>query len=230
MVRLAYPICLVAALAASKSALAEPLVFPIEEVLALGNLAYSSADTFEDSLAAILPNLRREPSEALATQDDPFRWAMGGTFGGEGASAVPGAIFGCARYGIHTRDLFAEHGFARPETFGLMGEVLPLSDDDEVWPEAAVARLHCTFIWDDAETVAIMPEHLALAALFQVFEAVDQGEDSNLFLPLLGEGGFRFFATNGPNDSVVWLESGDVILTNGHQQVSFRAFLIGGAV
>jgi hypothetical protein len=208
---------------------AEPLDLPIWEVLELGTHAYASADGFEDRLDAVLPDLRIDPSDALSTNEDPFRWALAGSFGGEGASPVPGAIFGCARYGLVTRDLFAERGFVHPETFPLMGQLLPLHDDVEVWPEAAVARLHCIFIWDDAQTVRILSEDRARAGLLSRFEEVTS-DSGTTFAPLLGDDGFRLFGRNGPVDTVVWLESGDVILTNGHQQVSFRAFLIGGAV
>jgi hypothetical protein len=110
-----------------------------------------------------------------------------------------------------------------------MGQLLPLHDDVEVWPEAAVARLHCIFIWDDAQTVRILSEDRARAGLLSRFEDVTS-DSGTTFAPLLGDDGFRLFGRNGPIDTVVWLESGDVILTNGHQQVSFRAFLIPGAV
>ncbi len=217
------------ALLATGPLAAQPLNFPLAEILALASHADAQADRFQDRLEAALPGVQFEPSPEIASVDDPFRWALGGIFGGEGASPRPGALFGCARYGVATRDLFTEYGFARPETFGLMGAVLPLADDAEVWPEAAVARLHCTFIWDDAETVAILPEAAAAAGLRAVYAQVEI-ETGGLFLPLLGEDGFRLSGRNDAGDSIVWVESGDVILTNGHQQVSFRAFLIGGAV
>lgn len=209
---------------------ADPLDFPLNAALALGAFAHADAESFGGELEALFPDLWIEPAPQPSRQDDPFLWSIGGTFGGPGASPVPGAIFGCARYGLATRELFSVHGFAHPRTFSLMGEVLPLSDDAEVWPEAAVARLHCIFIWDDSETVRIIPEPTARRALSIAFEEVTTDADGALFAPLLGPDGFRLFGQNGPGDSVVWVESGDVILTNGHQQVSFRAFLIGGAV
>ncbi|MEX3015112.1 hypothetical protein [Gymnodinialimonas hymeniacidonis] len=208
---------------------AQPLEFPLADVLSLGSHAYARSDDFREHLEAVLPDARFEPEPDITAEEDPFRWALGGTFGGQGASPRPGALFGCARYGLATRDLFAEHGFARPETFGLMGAVLPLADDAEVWPEAAVARLHCTFIWDDAETVAILLQAEAVTGLSAVFSHVES-ESGGLFLRLLGEDGFRLSGWNEAGDTMVWVESGDVILTNGHQQVSFRAYLIGGAV
>jgi hypothetical protein len=208
---------------------AEPLDLPVAQVLALGQAAYADRNGFERALLAGVPSAVAEPGGRVATPIDPFLWSLGGYFGGTGASPRPGAIFGCARYGVATRDLFAEHGFAARETFGLMGDVLPLSDDAEVWPDGAVARLHCMFVWDDAETVRIVPEAPAQAALQRLFEQVAQDEDGVAFA-VLGEDGFRLRGRNASGDSVVWLESGEVILTNGHQQVSFRAFLIGGAV
>ena len=218
------------AMAVPGDARSEPLVFPLDEVLALAQWAHSGPEGFTDQLQSVLRQIHIEETAGHDDADDPFRWAIGGSFGGPGAVPRPGAIFGCARYGLATRDLFAEFGFARPETFGLMGEVLPLSDDAEVWPENAVARLHCSFIWDDTETVSIIPERTAHAALSEVFETIHANQGGAVFAPLLGDGGFRLSGENGQGDSVVWVESGEVILTNGHQQVSFRAFLMGGAV
>jgi hypothetical protein len=160
--------------------------------------------------------------------DDPFLWAFSGSFGGPGAVARPGAIFACARYGLHTREQFAERGFSSAEMLDLMRRVMPLSDDPEVWPETAVARLHCTFIWDDVETVEILYADAARAGLSTVFATVEEADASTLHAPLFGESGFRMTGTDGPQDSVVIVESGAVILTAGHQQVVFRAFLMGG--
>lgn len=209
---------------------AQPLEFPAAEILALGAHAYEPEAGMRRRLEVILPDLVIEPAAPLAVDEDPFRWAMGGSFGGQGASPVPGAIFGCARYGLFTRDLFRELGLVHRRTFPLISTLLPLYDDEAVWPEGAVARLHCVFIWDDAETVRIMPEEVARRSLRAVFDEIRTDEDASVYEPLLGEDGFRLFGQNGESDSVSWLESGDVILTNGHQQVSFRAFLMGGAV
>ncbi|WP_339983289.1 hypothetical protein [Gymnodinialimonas ulvae] len=209
--------------------MAEPLDLPVAEVLALGQAAYADRASFERVLQARMPSVVFDAGGQVASVEDPFLWSLAGRFGGAGASPRPGAIFGCARYGVATRDLFLEYGFAAPETFALMGDALPLSDDVEVWPNAAVARLHCIFVWDDAETVRIVPEPAAQAALGHLFEAVTAQQEGSDFA-VLGEDGFRLRGRNGAGDRVVWLESGDVILTNGHQQVSFRAYLIGGAV
>ncbi|MBF9041909.1 hypothetical protein HKCCE4037_01100 [Rhodobacterales bacterium HKCCE4037] len=211
-------------------ALAEPLDLPVAEVFALSEFSHADRAGFERALLAALPSAVVDPGGPAVDADDPYRWALSGDFGAEGSSPRPGAIFGCARYGLATRDLFSEHGFAARETFGLMGAVLPLFDDLEVWPADAVARLHCVFVWDDAEAVRIVPEPAARAALHALFDRVETDTESGQFAPLLGEHGFRLFGYNDLGTSIVWLESGDVILTNGHQQVSFRAFLIGGAV
>lgn len=205
---------------------ATPLIFPLDRILATAQTPYLDRDAFLAALIAITP-LTISPT-AAPPQNDPFVWSFTGSFGGAGAHPRPGAIFTCARYGLATRDLFAEHGFAARETFDLMNDLQPLSDDAEVWPDAAVARLHCSFIWDDAQTVAIVPEPTAQAALSAIFAEVTAHTD--LPTQLFGSDGYRIHGAGGVEDSVSIAASAQVTLTQGHQQVTFRSFLRGGGV
>ncbi len=153
---------------------------------------------------------------------DPYFWVLEGTFGPNGTRAVPGAIFACSRYGLGIRDYFAEQGFSTRQSFTLMGHVIPQPDDPDVWPEGAVARLYCSFVWDDERIVLILPEAPARLALDAVFDQVVQRD--------VGQAGpgYRLDASGGPGDSVVRVDSATVTLTQGHQSVTFRSFLMGG--
>ncbi len=231
MVVRALTLAFVLALPHAVSAQAEaPLVLPADALFHLATQPYLDLAAFRTALGGVLPSARIRPGDAPDPPfDDPFLWALGGTFGAQPDIDRPGAIFGCARYGLATRDWFADQGFSAPASFRLMGQVLPLSDDATLWPEGAVARLHCTFVWDDARRVAIVPRAEAEAALALRFSQVIVEADGALQpLPLYGEAGFRLHAIGGAVDSVGQVESGTIILTQGHQAVSFRAFLMGG--
>lgn len=203
-----------------------PLTMPIVDTLALTSQPFLSRDAFHRALLSALPGLSIERDATNPPILDPFLWAIAGSFGPNGDRAIPGAIFICARYGLATRDYFAEHGFSTRETFELMGQVMPLPDDLEVWPEGAVARLHCSFVWDDERVVWILDEDPARLALEAVFTHVHPSGAEGSINPQ----GYRLDATGGARDSVAQVEGATVILTLGHQSVAFRSFLMGGGM
>ena len=216
-------------IASSACAQDGPIDFPLAPVMELAMVAHLGRDGFAQRLAQALPDLVVAPSGREATGDDPWLYSISGHFGGTGAHPRPGAIFACGRYGLATRDLFVEHGFSTPETFALMGDVRPLIHDSAVWVPGAIARLHCTFVWDDAETVRILGRGAAELGLAAFFETVET--PAAALAPVFGaEGGYDLLGTNAADALSIWVESGWVELTNGHQEVSFRAFLMGGAV
>lgn len=198
----------------------DAIEMPIREVLALSAQPFLDRDSFQGALNAALRGVRTDAGEIDPPVLDPFLWAISGSFGPNGTRTVPGAIFACARYGLSTREFFAEQGFSTWQSFQLMGRVIPQTDDTNVWPEGAVARLFCSFVWDDERVVLILPEAPARAALNAVFEQVIIGSTSADV--------YRMDATLGPDDSVAQVESATVILTQGHQSVTFRSFLMGG--
>ncbi|ABD55425.1 hypothetical protein [Jannaschia sp. CCS1] len=222
---------LLALVVAGQSASAQEvaIAFPLRDVLELATQAHLDASGFEHVLAQALP-ITSEPTPLPNFQPDPFLWSLTGSFGGGGAHPRAGAIFACARYGLGTRDLFAEHGLTARESFTLMGQARPQFDDASVWPDGAVARLHCSFVWDDARVVAILPEHdtqLALAEVFNTLTALPQTNGTRI---IYGEDGYRLDATDGPGDTMVHVESARMTLTLGHQSFTFRSFLMGGGV
>lgn len=204
----------------------EALEFPLHALLDLSQHAHLGAPAFERELAEVLP-ITSTQTPAPETPLDPFLWALSGSFG-HGENPRPGAIFSCARYGLETRDTFAQHGLTAPETFALMGYARPQFNDAEVWPDGAVARLYCTFVWDDARVVAILPEAATRAAFAQSFDTLTTLSGPARSVATYGEEGFRLDAANGPRDSVVQVESARMTLTLGHQAFSFRSFLMGG--
>lgn len=206
-----------------------PIPFPLSDILGLAAHAHLDAGAFERDLADALP-ITPHSAPAPDVPPDPFLWSLNGRFGGRGDHPRPGAIFGCARYGLGTRELFAEHGLTARETFLLMGYARPQFDDDDVWPEGAVARLYCSFVWDDARVVEILPEAATRIGLAQVFTTLTSLPQTSDTQAVYGEDGFRIDALNGPDDSVVRIESARMTLTLGHQSLTFRSFLMGGGV
>ncbi|OAN75571.1 hypothetical protein A8B78_16310 [Jannaschia sp. EhC01] len=202
-----------------------PLRFPLGGVLALANQAYLDRNSFERALTTLFPlaiSPERPPDTAPI---DPFLWSLSGSFGGTGAHPRPGAIFECTRYGLATREVFAAEGMSSARTFALMRYARPQFDDATNWPEGAVARLHCVFVWDDVRVVEIMPESASRAPLATLFQTLtDQPSPSQVY----GAAGYRIDATGGPDDSVVQVESARMTLTLGHQSLSFRSFLMAG--
>lgn len=227
MILRALIIALMCALPVAAQRADAPLTLPLPEVLSLAQHAHLDAAGFRRVLEAVLPvTIIPNPAPQNAPLD-PYLWALSGTFGGDGAHPRAGALFVCARYGLGTRDSFAEHGFATQETFALMRYTRPQSDDPQVWPEGAVARLFCSFIWDDVRVVEIVPEAVAEAVLADAFARLTPlGPDART--PLYGEGGYRLHAMQGTADTVVQIESATVTLTQGHQALLLRSFLMGG--
>ncbi len=205
----------------------EGQTFPLAEVLALSRSAFAAEAAFTDALSGILP-LTIERSGPLPTDlPDPFLWAISGSVGEPSPAGGPGAIFSCARYGLSTRDTFAERGMLDPEMFALMGVLQPGFDDATRWPKGAVARLSCDFVWDDARIIAILPRSVADGVLaLRYTRLTDQTGPADIF----GEAGFSLLAEAGEHDSVVLQDSAQVVLTLGHQQVRFRSYLMGGGM
>jgi len=204
-----------------------PVDLPVDEVLALVDGAYLGRNGAAAALRALFPALSVAPDADGALPDDPFFWSLEGRFGLQAPGSDPGTIFHCARYGLATRDWFAEQGFATRASVALMGLALPLHDDGAQWPEGAVARLHCSFLWDDAEVVAILRPDAARAALAAIFPEVSE-TTAAASASLLGPDGFVLQGQGGADGGVVQGRSATITLTLGHQQVTFRSFLMGG--
>ncbi|WP_224815079.1 hypothetical protein [Hasllibacter sp. MH4015] len=224
----AFLFCLCAAASAKGQDAPDPLIMPMAAILDLARQPFLAEDRFIAALSEAVPThlIRSGPMDT--PEPDPFLWAIGGTFGPDSARALPGAIFGCGRYGLATREAFAERGFVEPRMFALMRAALPLSDDPDVWPDGAVARLHCSFVWDDARVVAIVPEDAALATLNAHYAEVGSSANIAFRQALYGPDGYALTGRHGPSDTVIHVESAQIVLTLGHQSLTFRSFLMGG--
>lgn len=122
---------LCAALASPATAQSDaPLDFLLTPILALAGLAHLDRSGLRRALEDVLP-ITVTPEPIPNAPLDPFLWSLSGSFGGTGAHPRPGAIFGCARYGIATRDTFLQHGLASTETFTLMRYARPQFDDTQ---------------------------------------------------------------------------------------------------
>ncbi|GAB5445851.1 MAG: hypothetical protein Gyms2KO_07240 [Gymnodinialimonas sp.] len=201
--------------------------FPLADILGIAAHAHLDRTGVLRELGAVVPLSVAAETPLSRAPNDPFLWSLTGSFGGTGAHPRPGAIFACARYGLETRDVIAANGLASRQTFALMRFAQPQFDDTAVWPEGAVARLYCSFVWDDARVVEIMAEAATregLGALFQTL--TDRPAPPQIY----GEEGYRIDATGGRDDSVVQVESARMTLTLGHQSLTFRSFLMGGGV
>ncbi|MBF9029848.1 hypothetical protein HKCCE3408_05535 [Rhodobacterales bacterium HKCCE3408] len=221
-------------------AAADPVVIDPEPLLDLAERPWSDRDAVIETLGEALGGFAEDfvavPDEL--TEDDPLLWSISGTFGAplEGSS-LPGGIVICARYGLASRDRLAETGLTDRGAFQLFGLTLAGSDDAEVWPEAAIARLACMITWDDTRRVEILPEEPATAALSARFGELSRrgdreilGENWQRYEALYGEDGFLLEATDGPESSVMVVESAEIELRVSHQRFAFRSFLMGGGV
>lgn len=218
----------------------EPVALDPAAIVALAERPWENRRAFGASLEAALGGFATDmpplPESLRAT--DPLLWSITGRFGAALAgSAAPGGIVACSRYGLATRDRLAERDLADPAAFALFGATLAASDDAEVWPEDAVARLACMITWDDARRVAILPEAAARAALERSFGSVStgragRGDEGARGQAPVGDGaqGYRLIGRDGMRDSVVMVESAIIELRPTHQQIRFRAFLLGGGV
>jgi hypothetical protein len=167
---------------------------------------------------------------------DPWFWSITGRFGTPRRDLfAPGGVVACSRYGVDLRDRLVGVSLSSPDGFRLLGATRAAHDDAEVWPEAAVARLSCTFTWDDTRRVSILPLELVMAGLAPTFDAIAvtgdaeaYGADWESYAPLYGADGYRVEARGAARDSVAWVERVLVELRVTHQRITFRAFLMGG--
>ncbi|MBF9033849.1 hypothetical protein HKCCE2091_06320 [Rhodobacterales bacterium HKCCE2091] len=210
---------------------AAPLILDLDGVLSLSERPWLGRRDFVAALGEVLPGLWLTPYARGEATADPFRWSVTATFGSDDGSRATGTRVACARYGLSTRDRFRDEGFTSPAGFALMQELLPQFDDAEAWPDGAVARLYCSVTWDDARVVAILPEGPARSGLEARFAVVERLAGGGAVQPgLYGQTGFRLRARGGAADTRFEVESARVVLTLGHQQVTFRSFLMGGGV
>ena len=170
--------------------------------------------------------------------DDPYLWALTGSFGGARAGTdLPGGILACSRYGSATRDFLAGARLTDPGAFQLMGATMAASDDASVWPEGAVARSFCVVTWDDATRVATLEAETVLPLLVAAFASVTRTGDAERYeanwqddVPLYGARGYPLEPVGGPHTAAAQVDRMRVELRVTHQRITFRAFLMGGGV
>ncbi|MEL6531498.1 MAG: hypothetical protein AAFQ06_00525 [Pseudomonadota bacterium] len=220
------PLCIVALcpgpLAAEGQA---PIALDLAALLALAESPWRSEDSFLDVLHETVPNFaeRRGGSRLTVPHNDPFLYNISGHFAQPPTPHLPGGVLSCTRYGLETRDLFVSEGFTSPSAFALYQEARPAPDDADVWPETAIARLACSFVWDDSRSVEIIARGPAEVSLRTAFERLsDLGDETAQTYHLVGHG--------GREDTSMLVESAEIVLTPSYQLLSFRAFLLNGGM
>lgn len=217
-----------------------PVTLDPAAIVGLALLPWQSREGFlqllDGALSGVTVERPRLPEGVRA--DDPWLWSIAGRFGTPVPGiGTPGGIVVCARYGIETRDLMAQSSLSDPGVFMLLGATLAASDDAQVWPEGAIARLSCMMTWDDTRRVAILPPEPVQAALEAQFARVARSGDAEFYgerwqdyAPIFGDDGYRFDGQDGQRDSVVVVESALIERRVSHQRIVFRSFLMAGGM
>ena len=203
------------------------VVLDLPGLVAMMEAPWRDGPAFEASMATVLPGLVVRRDQVPGGVVDPMAWAREGSFAAVPGLAPVGGIVLCARIGIGTRDFLAERPVSDPASFEIFSLYQLEHDALEAWPEAAVARVSCLITWDDSRAVAILPRETVRSALegafARVWNRVPEGQTA-----FYGDDGYRMLGTGGRADTVVVLESVSVVLTERHQAIRMRSFLMNG--
>ena len=203
------------------------VVLDLPGLVAVMEEPWRDGPAFEARLAAVLPGLVIRGDQVPGGVEDPMAWIREGSFAAVPGVAPVGAFVLCVRIGLATRDFLAERLVSDPASFEIFSAYQLEHDALEAWPEAAVARVSCLITWDDSRAVAVLPPETVRRALqasfFSVVNRVPEGQAA-----FYGPDGYRMMATGGRADTVVELESAVLVLTERHQSVRLRSFLMNG--
>jgi hypothetical protein len=201
-----------------------PLPLPVEALLTLGERPDLDGVKFEQSLSSILPSTAFERVLPEMPFQDSFLWFFMRTLGGQ--SSDPGNTLTCSRHGLATRAWFAENRNSSPESVLLDSAVSPLKNDQQPWPEDAVAQLHCElFLGEVDKIVAGLTEAEARAAL-SMFHTVSEPMEPELQTLVYGPDGYSVKGIGGKSSSTMQIGSAQLTrIANGHVFL-FSSFLI----
>ena len=204
------------------------VVLDLPALVAMMEEPWRDGPAFEAGMAAVLPGLAIRGDQVPGDGGvDPMAWIREGSFAAVPGLAPVGGFVLCARIGIGTRDFLAERPVSDPASFEVFSLYQLEHDALEAWPEAAVARVSCLITWDDSRAVAILPRETVRRALegafARVWNRVPEGQAA-----FYGPDGYRMLGAGGRADTVVQLESVSVVLTERHQAIRMRSFLMNG--
>ncbi|MEM1274676.1 MAG: hypothetical protein AAGF88_12725 [Pseudomonadota bacterium] len=206
-----------------------PVTLDLAGLVALVSEPWRNGPTFEADLAEMLPGLVISTDTLPGGPRDPFAWVRDGHFASVPGVVPIGANVICSRYGLATRDHFAERELTDPETFRLFSLYQVEHDEATAWPEGAVARMSCHITWDDSRALTILPEDVVAEILAQSFAEISDTKPPGQ-AAFYGAEGYRLTATGGISDTVRVLDRSVVVLTLRHQSVRVRSFLMNGGL
>lgn len=207
-----------------------PAVLDLEGLIGLVAEPWRDGAGFETALDALMPRLDMRRDTVPDGPTDPFAWVRDAEF-----AAIPGLVpvggyILCTRIGLATRDALVEaDGVSSRARYELYRRYLVESDLMEAWPETAVARLSCHVTWADTRAVAALPQTRVRDALMAHFDeqhdTMPAGQGA-----FYGADGYRLEGRVGRADTVVLLDRAEVVLTQRHQAIRVRSFLLNGGM
>lgn len=201
-----------------------PLPLPVEELLTLGERPDLDGVQFEQSLSSILPSSALEQMLPEMPFQDSFLWFFTRTLGGQ--SSDPSTTLTCSRHGLATRMWFAENRGNSMESVLLESAVLSLKNDQQPWPEGAVAQLHCElFLGEVDNIVAGLTEAEARTAL-SMFRTVSEPMEPELQALVYGPDGYNVKGIGGKSSSTMQVGSAQLTRIANGQVFVFSSFLI----
>lgn len=197
---------------------------PIDALLIIAEQPDLDAPQFEQALSNVLPSTRLGRELPDLPFQDPFLWFFIHTLGDP--SSETRKTLTCSRHGLATRDWFAANRNSSMESALLASAVFPLENDQQGWPEGAVAQLHCHFPLDAVEQDGIhLTEEEARAAL-SMFETVSGPMEPERRALMYGPDGYNVQGMGGKSNSTMQVSSARIMRVASHQFFDFSSFLI----
>lgn len=202
----------------------EPSAQPLGALLIIAEQPDLDAPQFEQALGSVLPSTRVDRELPDLPFQDPFLWFFIHTLGDPNSETRN--TLTCSRHGLATRDWFGVNRNSSIESVLLASAVFPLENNQQAWPEGAVAQLHCQFPLDAVEQDGIyLTEEEARAAL-SMFETVSEPMEPELRALIYGPDGYSVQGMGGKSNSTMQVSSARIMRVASHQFFEFSSFLI----
>ena len=202
----------------------EPSAEPFAALLKIAEQPDLDAPQFEQALGSVLPSTRLARELPDLPFEDPFLWFFIHTLGDP--SSETRKTLTCSRHGMATRDWFAVNRNGSMKSALLASAVFPLENNQQEWPEGAVAQLHCQFPLEAVGQDGIfLTEEEARAAL-AMFETVSGPMEPELRALIFGPDGYSVQGMGGKSNSTVYVSSARIMRFPSQQFFEFSSFLI----
>ncbi len=155
---------------------------------------------------------------------DPYLWFFIRTLSGQ--SADPSSTLTCSRHGLATRAWFAENRNSSLDSVLLESAISPLKNDQQPWPDGAIAQLHCElFLGEVGKIFSGLTEEETRAAL-SMFQTVSEPMEPELQVLVYGLDGYSVSGIGGKSSSKMQVRSAQLTRIANGQVFLFTTFLI----